>query len=67
MDSYARVDADLHWNSPAYSWRVTLWVKNVSDEEIIRYQTLGGADQGFPDYKTYAAPRQFGIDISYKW
>jgi len=66
-DSYDRMDGELMWSSPNYKWRITLWLKNIFDTETVRYQMNGGPDQGFPTYQTYIPPRQFGIDIAFKW
>ena len=66
-DAYDRVDAELMWNSPAYKWRATLWIKNALDETTITTQTLLGPVSNFYNTVTFAPPRTFGIDISYKW
>jgi len=66
-DAYDRVDTELMWNSPAYKWRITLWMKNALDETTVVSQSTGDSSSNYAVTATYIAPRTYGIDVSFKW
>jgi len=66
-DAYDRVDTELMWNSPAYVWRVTLWLKNIFDADTIVSQGMGEGSTGYARTATYIPPMTFGFDVSFKW
>jgi len=66
-DGYDRMDADISWNSPGYKWRVTLWSKNLMDDEILMSKTLSSSADHYVTTQSWADPRYIGIDISFKW
>jgi len=65
--AYDRMDGQIMWNSPAYTWRVILWGKNLMDESDIIGQSTGQGSQGYPITATYLPSVTYGIDISFKW
>ena len=70
--AWDRVDTRLTWQSSDYRWRATLFVKNVFDQIGIFSVVVGGPYENFwriaGDWNTGAtAPRQFGLEMSYKW
>ena len=45
-------------------WRVSLWGKNLTDEEVIN-NTFGLGALG--NLRIYQAPRTWGLDVGYKF
>lgn len=43
FESYTIQDLFIGWGSSAYTWDVTLWAKNVTDEDAVVFQQ--GPDQ----------------------
>ena len=62
--SYGVTNASVTWNSEDEKWRVTGWVKNLSDEVYKQYALdlgiLGGT-------VVYAPPRWAGFTLAYNW
>lgn len=58
IDSYDLVDASVGFESEDETWRVTLWVKNLTDEEYVLIRSdfgLSGVGEHF------GQPRMYGI------
>ncbi|MDI1327591.1 MAG: TonB-dependent receptor [Brevundimonas sp.] len=64
QEAYTLVDASLAYTAPSEIWTVTLWGKNLTEEEYAPWgSTLGGLGENrFP-----AAPRTFGIRIQARY
>jgi iron complex outermembrane recepter protein len=60
--SYGRLNGRIYWNSPGDVYKVALWGRNISDEE---YSTFTVGQPGFADAYTPAAPRTFGLEVSF--
>ncbi len=64
-DSYALVDAGLTWTSASYRYKVSIFGKNLTDEE---YGHAGADILSRGTYYEYLqAPRTYGVDISYNY
>ncbi len=68
QDAYTQTDARLTWRSEKSPWSVQAFVQNIEDEAVILrtniFNTLGvGGQIG----RTYAAPRIFGLRLSYNY
>jgi iron complex outermembrane receptor protein len=67
-----RVDTRLMWNSTDYKWRVSFYAKNLFDDIGVLDSIVGGPYENFwrlaGDWNAAVTPpRQFGIELSYKW
>lgn len=61
IDAYSLLDANVSYTSPSSLWRVTLWGKNLTDEEYVLIRSdfgLGGVGEHF------GAPRTFGLRLT---
>ncbi|MEE8399861.1 MAG: TonB-dependent receptor [Desulfobacterales bacterium] len=70
--AWDRVDTRLAWNSTDYNWRISLYVKNAFDEIGYYGMIVGGPYEGYwqlaGDWDAgVTPPRQFGVEVSYKW
>ena len=63
--SYAVLNANLDYMTANDKMRLSLWVKNVTDEAYRIYDLDLGL-LGFIE-QTFAPPRQFGVSVSYHW
>ena len=61
-DNYGLVDASVNWRSADAAWDVSLWAKNLNDEEY-RVHTIVSNVLGTVDI--WAPPRTFGLTASY--
>jgi iron complex outermembrane recepter protein len=61
-DGYGLVDASLNWLSPNTNWEVSLWGKNLSDEEY-RIHTILSNISGTVDL--WGPPRMWGVTVNY--
>ncbi len=64
-DAYARVNGSV-----GYRWEqltVTLWVKNLFDEEYAERVFFFDNGAGEQRYEAPAAPRTFGVTANYRW
>lgn len=61
-DSYGLIDASLNWTSADASWDVTLWGKNLDDEEY-RVHTIISNIAGTVD--VWGPPRTYGLTVNY--
>lgn len=62
LDAYTFSDASLAYLLPSGNTRVSLYVKNVTDEEYVNF-ALGGLNT----YWGLSKPRQVGIEVSYQY
>lgn len=65
-DSFALVNASLgyRWDN----WTVTLWAKNLFDEEYTkRVFYFNNLDGGVKRYESLTDPRTFGVTANYRW
>ncbi|MFA5630136.1 MAG: TonB-dependent receptor [Porticoccaceae bacterium] len=60
--AYGRLNGQLFWSSVDERYRVTLWARNLTDEE---YSTFTVGQPGIADQYTPAAPRTFGLEFSF--
>jgi len=64
------LNAQVSWNNPDYSWRITIWGNNLLDQPSV---TNRGGSWSNTSHKIVAlsesvvSPLQFGIEFSYKW
>jgi iron complex outermembrane receptor protein len=61
IDAYSLLDASLSYTAPSRFWRVTLWGKNLTDEEYVLIRSdfgVGGVGENF------GAPRTFGLRLT---
>jgi len=61
------VNARVMWNSPAFTWRITAYVDNVFDSAQRIGTGIGGPYQGYKRYGSVNPPREYGIELSFKW
>ena len=62
IESYALLDASVSYTSPARMWRLTLWGKNLANEEYVLIRSdfgTGGVGEHF------GAPRTYGIRLTF--
>lgn len=59
-------NARLSWRAPDENWRVSVWAKNLADEEYI-VDTLNIADSTGWGVIVYGMPRTYGISTEYHW
>jgi len=66
--SYVNIDSRLNWYSPNETFSITLWVRNLLDDEAQTSVTgsLRAADLTLYENPSYAPPRMFGIDFRMK-
>ena len=61
IKAYSLLDANLSYTSPSSLWRVTLWGKNLANEEYVLIRSdfgVGGVGEHF------GAPRTFGLRLT---
>lgn len=63
QDSYTLVNAQATWSDPSERYSVTVFGKNLTDKEYL--MTYNGG--GYGDYRSFAAPRTYGIRVGYKF
>jgi iron complex outermembrane receptor protein len=63
-DGYGLLDSSLTWMSPESTWEVSLWGKNLTDEEY-RNHTILSNISGTVDL--WGAPRTWGMTVNYVW
>ncbi len=63
-DGYGLLDSSLTWMSPESTWEVSLWGKNLTDEEY-RQHTILSNISGTVDL--WGAPRTWGMTVNYVW
>lgn len=64
-DSYTLIDAGLTYSSLSQPWSLTLWGKNLTDQDKLydtNYSSLGGIRN-----KMLIAPRTYGVTASYQF
>lgn len=63
-DSFSVWNANLSYTTEDESWKVTAWVKNLTDEEY-RIYNLDLGSLGATSF--YAPPRWYGVNVSYNF
>jgi iron complex outermembrane receptor protein len=65
IPDYSLVDARLAYSSPTGAHELSLWGKNLTDEEYVRhiYSQRGGTIS----FANYGAPRQVGLTYTYSY
>lgn len=66
QDAYTLVNGRLTWRSSDESYSVSLWGKNLTDQEYDGYAINLQAGFGF-DYFQQGAPRTYGLEMTYRW
>lgn len=61
MPSFDLLDAKLSFASKATHWEVSLWAKNLLDEQYITHLYLLGGN----DYALFGTPRTMGVSLRY--
>ncbi len=61
MPAFDLLDVKLSFNSSATNWDVSLWAKNLLDEEYISHLYLLGGN----DYALFGTPRTVGVSLRY--
>ncbi len=64
IPSYTLANARLQWESRDTTVQVELFVRNITDEDIISNSYLAQAAEQF---ETYLAPRTYGISVGYRF
>ena len=59
--SYDLLDTRLTFTPGNKNWEVSLWAKNVLDEEYIAHLYLLGGN----DYALFGPPRTYGVSLRY--
>ena len=62
QDSYAVVNASVNWISEDEDWTVSLWGKNITDEEYFGQKLINALG----NLSQYAPPVTFGLTVSYE-
>lgn len=60
-DDYTLVNARISWSNSSENLELSLWGKNLTDEEVVSHITLGADDLA----AYYKPPRSYGVSISY--
>lgn len=63
QDSYTKIDARLSYFTADERWRIEGFIENATEEEIKSYGVYGGSNAFFVNY---AAPRTYGIRLTYR-
>ena len=63
-DSYTLVNARLSLFNDTRAWEVTLWGKNLGDEQYVVQGLNTGLGAG---NRNYNAPRTYGVSFTYRW
>lgn len=66
QDAYALVNTRMTWRGINEDYSVSIWAKNLTDEEYDGYAINLQAGFGF-DYFQAGPPRTFGVDATYKF
>ncbi len=61
IDSYSLIDARLGYSWNADRWSVTLWGRNLGDEDFVRIRGTSGA---IAEY--FGPPRTYGINVTFR-
>ena len=61
--SYGMANASISYSSGDSAWDISVWVKNLTDEEVAIYSL----DIGGFVIRQYNPPRQFGLTATYNW
>ncbi len=64
QDSFTKTDLSLSWVSADQSWIVRGFVNNIEDEATLTKVTRYGGDVAIADF---AAPRTWGVQVSYNY
>jgi iron complex outermembrane receptor protein len=62
MPAYSLMDASAHLQGADQRWELSVWAKNLRDEQYISHLYLLGGN----DYALYGTPRQFGVSLSWR-
>ncbi|MFV0277026.1 MAG: TonB-dependent receptor, partial [Parahaliea sp.] len=63
QESYWLWNAKVAYSNPGRSWDISLWIKNISDEEYY-VETYDFSSNGW-DLLLYGTPRTFGVDLEF--
>ncbi len=66
QDAYALYNARMTWRAIDDSYSISVWGKNLTDEEYDGYAINLQAGFGF-DYFQQGAPRTYGVEATYRW
>lgn len=66
-DSFHRTNARLAWTSNEETWSVSLYARNLEDEDVRSYQTAAASILGNVTNARYFAPRTYGLQAKYSF
>lgn len=66
-DSFHRTNARLAWTSNDTRWYVSLYGKNLENEDVRSYQTAAASILGNVTNARYFAPRTYGVQARYSF
>ncbi|GAA4100170.1 TonB-dependent receptor [Zhongshania borealis] len=66
QDAYALVNTRLSWRSADDTYSISLWAKNLADQEYDGYAINLQAGFGF-DYFQQGPPRSYGLELTYRY
>lgn len=61
---FVQLNAKVRWNSPSERYSVDLWAENITNSEV---RTNAGTIANGNKFASFAPPRTFGIEVSYKY
>ncbi len=66
FDEKKLLDMRLSWRSPMDHWELSVWGKNLTDEEY-QLHRIAGPDGGVETASIYGLPRQYGATVAYQF
>ena len=64
QESFTKTDLSLTWRNLSGDWSIRAFVNNLEDEAVLMKATRFGGDVAITDYGN---PRQWGVDLSYRY
>ena len=69
IDSYHRTNAQIGWESNDESWKTSVYVNNIEDDDVVANLFDNSALVGLPVpiYAHYFSPRTYGVKVTYQF
>ena len=64
QDSFTKTDLSVTWRDLSGDWSLRAFINNLEDEAVLMNSTRFGGDVAITDY---AAPRHWGLTLSYRY
>ena len=64
QDSFTKTDLSVTWRDLSGDWSLRAFINNLEDEAVLTNSTRFGGDVAITDY---AAPRHWGLTLSYRY